>query len=219
MNLINFKESIFPKEGSKEWIKLPNSNKDFFIENRNENIEVSYFKDSSNSICKYHNISIRNFYFGEFGGYIEIFNDATGYLEKIEEKYVKYIFEFNGKIFFLRSLSHMGYSIGEMYEFYFNIKRNEYYYKKVIDLKKSCDAYVISKNRLFILLETEIIEIKKNKEILEAEVILQNIPFDILYPNSLIFVNDNIFYIGMRSGIGKIQLDTKKITYLVLDKN
>ncbi|MFL0152848.1 hypothetical protein V2632_16400, partial [Tenacibaculum maritimum] len=121
------------------------------------------------------------------------------------------VFSFKGSYYFIRSLNHMGYSLGEVYEFFYN---KEFSYKKVLDLKKSCEAYTIKNDKFYILLEDEIVEITKTIN-LEIKSICKNIPFGILYPNSLIKI-DNIFYIGMRSGLGKVNIENKKIEYLTL---
>ncbi|KFC23663.1 hypothetical protein [Epilithonimonas lactis] len=202
----NFSENKIPKLYSDEWYILNNSNDDYLVKNENGKlvVEKTKYRNSSKLNILGGNLIGENG--GEWGGKLSFkSNDNSLPVKKIKSGNIVQIFKFQKKIFFIEGLAHLSTSEGELYE----LNPKDFSYKKLIDFEDAPEAVTTYKDKIFIASHQNFYEIEnfKKTKIFEKEF------WGSLYPNSIaVFDEENIF-LGMRSGIVKINLNTKKIEF------
>lgn len=201
-----FSENKIPEIYSDEWYKLNYSNDDYSVKNENGKlvVEKTKYRNSSNLNILGGNLIGENG--GEWGGKLSFkSNDNSLPVKNIKSGNIVQIFKFQNKIFFTEGLAHLSTNEGELYE----LNPKDFSYKKLIYFEDAPEAVTTYKNKIFIASHQNFYEIenfKKNK-IFEKEF------WGSLYPNSIaVFDEENIF-LGIRSGIVKINLKTKKVTF------
>ena len=145
---------------------------------------------------------------GEWGG--ELVYEPKGHKEhtvKIMSGNIRFLFQYNNKICFLEGLAHLTSSHGALYELEF--KKDSFTYTKRIDFEDEPAAYCIYKDRLLVATYANFFEVKNWK----IEPVILDIFWKSLYPNSVAVIDEKHVFVGLRSGIAKIDLTTKKITY------
>jgi hypothetical protein len=201
-----FTESEPPKLRSAEWHRLNQSLNAFSVSIVNEKLQISESKDRSNVFLKIRNGTIIGIDKGEWGGKL-IFVPLDTRKPEIEIKSgnIKSIFWYKNNIYFLEGLAHLSMSTGAMYRL--AIFNNRFICIKVLDFEDAPETCAVYQDKVFIASFQNFYEIKDFKKML----IFSETFWRSLYPNSIaVFDEENIF-IGIRSGIVKLNLKKKEI--------
>lgn len=195
-----------PKEGSKKWFKIINEAKGFSIKNENGEIFITKFHEIDQQVLDVNKFKFVATNLGEWGGNIKvILPNMEEYI--IKEGSIKYVFQYNSKFYFIESLGHMWVNEGCMYEIFFS--EGLFDYRKVLDFGESAEALLVEKEEIYVLSQNNIFKLAEVDDSFTKEYILENLPIDGFYPNSLAIYQD-YFLIGMRGGVGKINKFNKK---------
>ncbi|HKL93282.1 MAG TPA: hypothetical protein VJ871_08400, partial [Bacteroidales bacterium] len=116
-------------------------------------------------------------------------------------------FEYNHKLYFIEGLAHLGMSRGALFEL--NRTRKKFNYQKIFDFEDAPAAFtfldgklLIAGNRNFYVLDQ-----------LKKELVFKDMFWSGLYPNSVAALDEKNVFIGIRSGIVKLDLIEKKATF------
>lgn len=203
-----FKETVPPKVESKEWYKLNYSTSEFKVKISNNKLKIE--KNTKSKECKLKTTSgtfLGNDR-GEWGGQLTFApNDSGQEAIKIKEGNIKFIFQFKNKIYFIEGLAHLGTNGGAIYRI--DATKNGFPYKKVIDFDDAPEAFTIFKDKLLIATYKGFYVVKDAKK----QVVFKNTFWEGLYPNSIAVVDDQNVFIGIRSGIVKLDLTTKSLKF------
>lgn len=206
-----FKKTTPPKVWSDKWYALNNSKNAFKVEIKNAKLSVEKTKYVSECELKIENGTLKGTDGGEFGGkLIFIPDDKTKSEVKISRGNIKFIFRLKDKIYFITSILHMTLNMGAISEL--TVKEGVFSTKTIIEFDNAPQAYTIYRDKLFIASDKNFYVIKD----LKKQILFKDLFWEGLYPNSIaVFNNENVF-VGLRSGIVKLNL-TKKI--LIFYKN
>ncbi|WP_375560030.1 hypothetical protein ACE193_20275 [Bernardetia sp. OM2101] len=224
----NFIEVPIPKTGSKKWQKMNHSIEEFSVKIENNILQANKIKRYEDTEFELSNGKLVGIDRGEWGGklifvpsdtsktgveikqkekmpLLDIFSDTTQTNIQIKFGNIKFIFEFNGKVYFIEGLAHMGINEGALFEL--DITDNTFSYKKIIDFEDAPQAFTIFNDKIFIASYQNFYVIENFKSTL----IFKDMFWASLYPNSIaVFDEENIF-VGIRGGIVKINLTEKNI--------
>jgi hypothetical protein len=203
-----FIETVPPKPGSDDWYLLNHSKNEFAVEFISGKLEIKKVDPVDECELKISNGKLVGINKGEWGGTLSFIpSDSTKNKTEIKSGNVKFIFSFNDKIYFIEGLAHLSLSSGTLYEL--DINKNSFNYKKMIDFDGSPEAFTIYNDRFLIATHNKFYIVKDfNKEL-----VVQDVFWESLYPNSIAVLDDQNVFIGIRSGIVKIDLTTKKIKF------
>ncbi|WP_160138055.1 hypothetical protein [Chryseobacterium sp. c4a] len=200
----NFMESAIPKVESKEWYGLINSKDSYAVKKENNKLVVeknSFYKGNSELEIEDGKLIGENK--GEWGG--ELYFQPKKDKEKIVK--IKFgnivdIFKFQNKIYFTE-----GFGIwGSLYEL---TKDSVFTYRKIESFGDALEALTIFNNIIYIVSHHGFYKVVNQ----EAISIFRNQFWRGLYPNSVaVFDEENIF-IGMRSGIAKLNIVKKEVSF------
>ena len=126
---------------------------------------------------------------------------------EIKEGNIKFIFEFNDKIYFIEGLAHLSYSGGAIFE----LKKDgeNFSYENIMEFDDAPEAFTIYGNKLLIATHRNFYVVENFKK----ELIFENTFWSSLYPNSIAVVDNENIYMGIRSGLVKLDLTNKNITF------
>lgn len=210
---LEFIETVPPIFGSNEWYSLNYSRNEFavkIIDGQLKVEKVDLVKTCELSILNGKIVGIDR---GEWGGTL-IFVPADTTKSKVEIKRgnIKFIFSFKDKIYFIEGLAHLSMSSGALFEL--NNTNNSFTCKKIIDFDDAPEAFTIYKDKFLVATHEKFYVVKDFKK----ELILQDAFWSSLYPNSIAVLNEKNVFIGIRSGIVKLDLSTKKLNFYKNDK-
>lgn len=136
-----------------------------------------------------------------------VFNDKNKEEIEIKKGNIKFIFKFQGKIYFIEGRTPYAFSFGGIFE----LKRNgkKFSYKKVVDFEEEPEAFTIHKDKLLVATDYNFYIVKDFK----AEPIFESVFWANMWPNSIAVVDDKNVYMGIRSGLVKLDLIDKKIIF------
>ena len=103
----------------------------------------------------------------------------------------------------MEGLAHMGFSNGALYRL--ETKSNDFKYAKMLDLEDAPEAFAIYKDKFLIASHESFYIVEDFKK----DIILKDTFWSSLYPNSIATFNHKNIFIGLRSGIVKLDLTTK----------
>ena len=206
-----FKKTTPPKVWSDKWYALNNSKNEFKVEIKNAKLQITKTKERNECELKIDNGTLKGIDNGEFGGQLTFVpDDKTKKEIKISRGNIKFLFSLKDKIYLITGLAHMGYSAGAISELIIN--GDNFSVKKIIDFDDAPQAFTLYKDKLFIAGEKSFYVVTD----LKKKAFFKDVFWEGLYPNSIaVFNNENVF-VGLRSGIVKLNL-TKKI--LIFYKN
>lgn len=205
---LEFVETIPPKPESAEWFSLNYSQNEFRTEIIDRQLTISKTKEKDRCEFKLSNGTLIGINRGEFGGQLKFLPlDTTQKEIVIKGGNIEFIFPFKEKIYFIEGLAHMGYSGGALYEL--EITNNKFVFKKLLDFEDAPEAFTIYQDK-FLIAGHESFYIIKN---FKKEIILEETFWDNLYPNSIAVFDDKNVFIGIRSGIVKLDLTTKDLRF------
>ena len=208
-----FVETIPPKAGSSEWYPLNHSRNEFAVKIIDGQLKIEKVDEINECELNISNGKLVGINRGEWGGTLTFVpTDTTKSKVEIKRGNIKFIFYFNDKIYFIEGLAHLSMSSGALYEL--DNTNDSFNYKKLIDFDDAPEAFTIYQDKFLIATHEKFYVVKDfNKEL-----ILQDTFWSSLYPNSIAVLDEKNVFIGMRSGIVKLDLTTKTLKFYKNDK-
>ena len=206
--LKSFKETEPPKRFSDEWHILNRSQHEFSVSVSNEKLQIIEAKHRTNVKLDIQNGTLLGIDKCEWGGkLIFVPHDTSKPDVEIKLGNIKSIFWYKNNIYFLEGLAHLSMSTGAMYRL--NIFNNRFICIKVLDFEDAPEVCAVYQDKVFIASFQNFYEIKDfKKKLIFAETFWRS-----LYPNSIaVFDEENIF-LGIRSGIVRLNLKKKEIKF------
>ena len=147
--LNGFLEIVPPKVGDEDWYRLNESSLDYAVSIKNDSLVIreTEYKDTCTLIVS------GGTYFGvdhgEWGGKLFFLSSNNPpNLVAIKRGNVKFIFRFDGQVYFIEGLAHMGMSDGAIFKLQRNDERFEF--SKVLEFDDAPEAYAIQKDSILI---------------------------------------------------------------------
>ncbi|MEO6905736.1 MAG: hypothetical protein ABI148_05200 [Ginsengibacter sp.] len=153
-----------------------------------------------------------SFWRGEFGGSLYWFDKKGEARKKVARAMIVQFIRRDDKIYAIAGLAHMGYSNGGIIEL--RKENGEWKLFDYVPLHDAPYAIDMDKQKNFIVVTSShlfSVDQKKNVDTLVAKGF-----WDMLYPTSLV-VNKKQIFIGMRQGVYKFDLATRKEEWLMLE--
>jgi hypothetical protein len=208
-----FVETKTPKSGSDEHSTLNHSKNEFAVKNINGKLEIKKAIYERKCELKLSNGTLIGINHGEWGGKLSFQpTDTTEKTVEITEGNIKFIFNFKDKIYFIEGLAHLGTSEGALYEL--DTKNDSFTYKKLLDFEDAPEAFAIDQDKFLIATHSNFYVVKDFKK----ELIFKDAFWGNLYPNSIAVFDDKNVFLGIRSGIVKLDLTTKTLKFYKNDK-
>lgn len=208
-----FIETVPPKVGSSEWFLLNHSKNEFAVKIINGKLEIEKVDEVNECELNVSNGKLIGINRGEWGGTLTFQpNDTTKSITEIKRGNIKFIFSFNDKIYFIEGLAHLSMSSGALYEL--NNTNERFNYKKLLDFDDAPEAFTIYQDKILIATHERFYVVKDFKK----KLILKDSFWSSLYPNSIAVLNEKNVFIGMRSGIVKLDLTTNNLKFYKNDK-
>lgn len=202
----NFVETKIPKPYSEEWSQLNHSGNEFRVEIIDNNLIVEKVNERNKVELKIDDGNLIGVNRGEWGGKLS-FVSINKEENEIKKGNIKFIFEFKDKIYFIEGLAHLSYSGGAIFEL--NKSEQNFSYKKIMEFEDAPEAFTIYKNKLLIATHSNFYVV----EDLNKELIFENTFWASLYPNSITVVDNENVYMGIRSGLVKLDLTNRNMTF------
>jgi len=152
-------------------------------------------------------------YRGEFGGGLYWFSSTTKNCYEISHHKIVQLIERNNNLYAIEGLAHMGMSIGSI--LILSKQNNKWTEKQYLKLPGAPLGVDMDEKGNFVIVTSEgLVSVDKNGKL--STLIKQGIwdVEDYLYPTSLV-IKDNIVFVGMRKGVFKYNLKTKKQEWLM----
>lgn len=204
----NFTEVKIPETFSKEWYELNHSNDDYLVKNENGQLIVKSIEPKNGTELKINGGKLIGKNYGEWGGELLFQSDDKKIKPlKIKEGNILKIYSVNNKIYFIEGIAHLSISEGGLFELYNN--QNNFTYKKLIHFPDAPEAFQMYKGKIYLASHKNFYVIEGNKE----SKIFEDEFWGSLYPNSIAVFDNDLVFIGMRSGIAKVNLKTKLINF------
>jgi hypothetical protein len=140
-------------------------------------------------------------------------NEAFKRTLLIKSGHVKFILKYQDSVYLIEGLSHMGFAYGAIFNI--SLKYNLFSYNKTLSFEnESPNAAAILGKDLLISTDTNFYIIHDWKK----ELILNNLFWQILYPNSIAVKDNKHVYVGMRGGYADINLIKKTLLFYQYNK-
>lgn len=210
---MEFIETNPPKFETDEWYSLNHSKNEFGVKIIDGKLKIEKVKEVNKCDLKIQGGTLIGIDNGEFGGQLTFEpNDTTKETVKINRGNIKFIFNYKDKIYFITSYTHQVFSTGGLFE----LERinNDFTFKLLVDFEDAPFAFTIY-NDTFLVATFENFYIVKG---FKKELIFKNTFWSSLYPNSIAALDDKNVFIGMRSGIVKLDLIEKSLKFYKNDK-
>ena len=203
-----FHETVLPKTGSNEWYSANHSQNSFSVKITNGKLEIEQVKEINECELKITGGTLVGINRGEWGGKFT-FKPADTIKKSIEIKSgnIRYIFNFKNKIYFIEGLAHDGYSKGALFEL--NKQYDKFTFTKLIDFDDAPEAFTIYKNIFFIATDKKFYVIQNFKK----DIVFKDVFWNGLYPNSIAVLDEKNVFLGIRSGIAKLDLIDKTLKF------
>lgn len=203
-----FVETTPPKVGSPEWFPLNYSKNEFGVKNKNGGLEIKKVKENDRCDFQLPQGMLTAIDHGEFGGELTYYPSKTAKKSvRIKGGNIKFIFEYKNKIYFIDGIAHGTYSGGALYEL--DTTEGNFKYLKVLEFEDAPEAFTIYNDKFLVATHESFYIVKDFKK----ELIFKETFWNSLYPNSIAAFDDANIFIGMRSGIVKIDLPKKSFTF------
>jgi hypothetical protein len=204
----NLVETEIPKSNTDELRELKFSTNEFGVKIVSNKLNIEKVKGKYTTKLKIDDGTLIGINGGEWGGKLS-FIPNTNKKDEIELKIgnIKFIFEFKDKIYFIEGLAHGIFNGGAIFE----LKKQglNFSYEKLIELDDAPMAFTIYENKLLLATYQNFYVVENFKK----ELIFENTFWSGLYPNSITIINYENVYMGMRSGLVKLDLTNKKMTF------
>ncbi|HAO07548.1 MAG TPA: hypothetical protein DCQ50_11250 [Chryseobacterium sp.] len=203
-----FVETVPPKVWSDEWYPLNNSHNEFGVKFVDNKLNIEKVREIDKCELKIRGGTLVGINRGEFGGQLTFKpTDTTKKSINIKRGNIKFIFNFQNKVYFIEGLAHMGYSGGAIFEL--NITNNNFTFTKLVDFDDAPEAFTIYKDKFLIATHENFYIVQDFKK----ELIFKETFWSGLYPNSIAAIDDKNVFVGIRSGIVKLDLTTKTMKF------
>ena len=209
-----FPESDFTKEippvySTDPWYVLNQSPYDFAVAVNNGKLEISDYKEKKKCELVLPAGNLFGLDNGEFGGKLT-YKPADGAKPtvNIKDGNIKYIFSLSDTIYFIEGLAHLSINEGAMYKL--DTTGNKFTVSKILSFYDAPEAFAMYNDMLLIAGHQNFYIIHKN---IMADILLKNMFWRGLYPNSIAAIDDKHIYIGIRGGYVKLNLKTKEVTF------
>ncbi len=208
-----FIETSPPKIGSDEWRYLKQSLNVFGVKIIDDKLIIKKADRKNQCILKVNNGTLFGTDNGEWSGELSFIpDDATKKTIVIKRGNIKYIFYYKDKVYFIEGLAHMFYSGGAIYRL--NSLDNNFSWTKLVDFEDAPEAYTIYKDKLLVVTCKNFYIVNNFKK----DLVFRDAFWDDLNPNSIVAFDDKDVFIGIRSGIVKLDLESKTIKFYKNDK-
>ena len=208
-----FVETVPPKAGSNEWYPLNYSRNEFGVKIIEGKLDIKKVGEKNKCDLKITGGTLVGINRGEWGGQLTFKpEDTTKKAIDIKRGNIKFIFIFNDKVYFIEGLAHMGYSGGAIFEL--NTTNNNFTFTKLVDFDDAPEAFTIYKDKFLIATHENFYIVQDFKK----ELVFKETFWSSLYPNSIAVLDDKNVFVGMRSGIVKLDLTNKILKFYKNDK-
>jgi|TARA_B110000914_G_C15345416_1_gene391255 hypothetical protein len=204
----NLVETEIPKVSTDEWRVLNYARNKFGVKIIDKKLNIEKVKERNKAELKIDGGNLIGINRGEWGGKLSFVSNNKDKKEiEIKEGNIKFIFEFNDKIYFIEGLAHLSYSGGAIFE----LKKDgeNFSYENIMEFDDAPEAFTIYGNKLLIATHRNFYVVENFKK----ELIFENTFWSSLYPNSIAVVDNENIYMGIRSGLVKLDLTNKNITF------
>ncbi len=203
-----FNETNLPKVNSSEWYSLNHSGNEFEVKIQDGKLEVEKVDEINVCELETENGLLRGINRGEWGGQLTyIPNDTTKSSVDIKAGNIKFLFKYNNEIYFIEGLAHLSYSGGAIFKL--DSTEQGFTYKKIVDFNDSPEAFQIYNDMFLIASHSSFYIVKDFKK----ELVFKDTFWSSLYPNSIAAFDDKNIFLGIRGGIVKLDLITKKMKF------
>jgi hypothetical protein len=204
----DFVETVPPKAGSTKWYSLNHSPNEFSVRIKDGNLNIKKVQASNRTELKLVNGTLVGINRGEWGGQLTFKPfDTTQKVIEIKKGNVKFIFSFQDKIYFIEGLAHLSISEGALYEL--DITNHKFTYKKILDFGDAPEAFTIYHNKLLVATHENFYVLKDFKK----EITFKDTFWRSLYKNSIAVIDDRNVFLGIRSGLVKLDLTSKTFKF------
>ena len=208
-----FIETQAPKVYSDDWHTLNFSDNEFKVSILDGKLKIEKNKVTNECELAISNGKLVGEDLGEWGGTLTFQPlDTTKSKVEIKRGNIKFIFTFNDKIYFIEGLAYMSSSSGAIFEL--ELKGNKFTYNKLVDFDDAPEAFTIYNDKWLIATNQKFYVVKD----LKKEFIFEDTFWCSLYPNSIAVLDEENVFIGMRSGIVKLDLTSKTLKFYKNDK-
>jgi hypothetical protein len=204
----NLVETEIPKVSTDKWRELNYARNEFGVKIIDNKLNIEKVKERNTAELKIDDGNLIGINRGEWGGKLSFIpNDKDKKEIEIKEGNIKFVFEFNDKIYFIEGLAHLSYSGGAIFEL--KKERENFTYENIMEIDDAPEAFTIYGNKLLIATHRNFYVVENFKK----ELIFENTFWSSLYPNSIAVVDNENVYMGIRSGLVKLDLTNKNITF------
>lgn len=183
--------------------------REFNITSKNNDIEINSFKEEREVMLEFAQGKLIGVDRGEWGGRIEFLDKVSGERTLIKEGNVKFIFQYQGKTYFIEGLAHLSMSKGSMYRLDYD--NSIFTPVKVIDFEDAPEAMYIHNDLLYIAGFKTFFLVKD----LKKEEVFSETMWSGQYPNSIVVIDNRNVYVGFREGYAKLDIADREIRYFV----
>jgi len=204
----NFVETEIPKVSTKKWRVLNHARNEFGVKIINNKLNIEKVKERNTAELKIDGGKLIGINRGEWGGKLSFVpNEKEKNEIEIKQGNIKFIFEFNNKVYFIEGLAHLSYSGGAIFEL---IRNGENFnYENIMEFDDAPEAFTIYGNKLLIATHQNFYVVEN----FEKKLIFENTFWYSLYPNSIAVVDNENVYMGIRSGLVKLDLTNENIKF------
>lgn len=129
---------------------------------------------------------------GEWGGKLSfILSDKSKKDIEIKKGNIKFVFEFNDKIYFIEGLADLSYSEGAIFEL--KKEGENFIYDNILEFDDAPEVFTIYGNKLLIATHQNFYVVENFKK----DLIFENMFWSSLYPNSIPVVDKEDVYMGI----------------------
>jgi hypothetical protein len=205
----DFSKSPIPVYSTDPWYVLNQSKNEFALSVKDGQLVITKVQDKSRCEFVLPKGNLFGTDNGEWGGKLT-YKPADGSKPevKIKEGNIKYIFSFKDTVYFIEGLAHLGTNAGALYKL--DTANNTFTVTKMLDFYDAPEAFAMYNNMLLVAGHQNFYIIHDN---IMAEILLKDMFWRSLYPNSIAVIDEKHVYIGIRSGYVKLNLKTKDVTF------
>lgn len=208
----NFLEQPLPVNGSQEKRELNYSKKEVCVEIFENRLKIDSTRHNFFSELRISKGILKGKDNGEWGGKLEFISD-DGKTIAIKKGNVKFVFQFNGKIYFIEGLSHLDVNRGELFEL--KQSKDGFNYSSLLKFEDAPEAICIFENKIYVAGYKDFYVINN----FTKKTVFKDAFWSDLYPNSIAIIDETKVFMGIRGGIVKLNLLEKKMKfYKVLEK-
>jgi hypothetical protein len=209
----DFIETTPPKVGTSEWYLLNYSQNEFGVNIVKGQLIINKVDEINRCELKIPTGTLIGTDKGEWGGVLTYYpSDTSEAITQIKRGNIKFLFLFKDKIYFIEGLAHLSSSKGALYEL---VTVNDHFtYNIKLDFDDAPEAFTIYKDKFLIATHENFYIVENFKK----ELIFKKTFWSSLYPNSIAILDDRNVFLGIRSGIVKLDLVNRTMKFYKNDK-